>query len=357
MPKWFLLLLLLGCPGLAGAEGASSRTAPVEVEAAFALPEGLRDQLGPRLSDPRLSDKERVRQLLDFMVADDGLALRYREQPTLDVTRAYEARRVNCLSFSLMFVAIARAAGLRAHVQAGDDVLASEVLGDTLFRVTHVNVGVVIDGVHYTIDVGWRSMLAGQPPRPISDAQAVALLRNNEAVERLLADDIHGASKAIESALVLDSATATIWNNAGVIHARSGRRDLAEQAYLHALRRSRANLSALGNLVRLYRASGDAGKAGAYTSRLERAQERDPYFQFLRARELAVAGDHESAVLHYRRAIRLMPDVPAFHRGLAEAYLQQGRADAASRAQQRADSLEARAAARGGIPREDQEAG
>ena len=358
MRRLFLLLLLGLWSTVAWAAVPARGAAPrAQVEAALALPPALHEQLTTRLSAPGLSDGERVQRLLDFMIADEGLALRYREQPTLGLDEAYATRQVNCLSFTLMFVAMARLQGLEAFAQATEQALAVEVVGDTLFRATHVNAGVLIDGREYTVDVGWRAVLAGHPPRRIGDAQAVALLRNNEAVERLLQGDAIGAMPVIESALALDPASAMVWSNYGVINGRVGHGDRAEQAFLRALKLRRAHLGALTNLVMLYRARGSDAQRVAYEARLKRAQDQDAFTQFLLARKLAEAGAHDDAVRRYRRAIRLMPDEPAFHHGLAETYRLQGRVSAAERSRLRAEDLESRRARRGGVRRAEPDAG
>src|SRR5690606_37317317 len=101
-------------------------------------------------------------------------------------------------------------------------------------------------------------------PQRIDDAQLVALLHNNNAVERLERGDLATASAEIQAAMALDVDSTTIWNNAGVIHWRSGRRDAAERAYLRVLDLERDHIGALGNLVGLYRASGQARLAHRY---------------------------------------------------------------------------------------------
>jgi tetratricopeptide (TPR) repeat protein len=218
-----------------------------------------------------------------------------------------------------------------------------------VYRATHVNAGVEVGGLEYTVDVGWRSLVAVRKPRSITDAQLVALLLNNNAIEHLLAGDKEQAAARIEAALALDPDSATILSNAGVVHWRSGRREAAERAYLQALKRQRDHLGALGNLVGLYRETGAERLAAGYAKRLQRAQASDPFSQFMIAQALAASGSYGDAVAHYRRAIRMLPDEPQFHRSLAEAYLKQGNATAAERARGRAGRLEARRASQRGI--------
>ena len=352
MLRAFCLLLLL----LAFAGGPDARAAPAHdatVEAAMALPDELRRMLPPDVVNRRIDDATRVQALVDFMIADDGLALRYQEQPTHGIAGSFALRRVNCLSFTMMFIAMARASGIKAFAQASDDALSMRIQDGTLFRATHVNAGVLIDGERYSVDVGWRGVAAGRKPRRISDARTVALLHNNHAVERLLQGDSAAASVAIAEGLALDASSATIWSNAGVVHARAGRREEAERAYTRALTLQRNHVGALANMVGLHRGRGDDARAAVYEKRLARAQAFDPFSQFLIGQSRAQAGVPADAVAHYRRAIRMLPDEPQFHRSLAEAYQALGDPNAAQRARDRALRLEANQEARRGIREAD----
>lgn len=336
---WLLLLVLLAMRPAVAAEPAG----PVAVQAAEAdmrLPAELRASMPARALDQRVPAMERVQVLLDFMIGDDGLALRYREQPTLSIADSYRSREVNCLSFTLMFVAMARAAGIRAYAQASDEVLVVRVLDNALYRTTHMNAGVEIGGAVYSVDVGWADVLAGREPKRISDVRSIALLHNNRAVERMLGGDLAAAASDSAAALALDPANPALWSNAGVVQARRGDFAAAERNYLQALQLKRSHIGALGNLVGLYRKRADAARAGAYATRLERAQAADPFSQFLLAQQEAAKGAFERAIVHYRKAIRLLPAEPAFHRALAVAYLRKGDAMAWQRTLERAQALE-----------------
>jgi len=346
-----LLLLLLACAGTPEVRAMPLRDDTVEV--AMALPDDLRRMLPADVANRHVDDAIRVQALVDFMIADDGLALRYQEQPTLGIAESFEQRRVNCLSFTMMFVAMARAVGIPAYAQASDDALAMRMQDGTLYRATHVNAGVMIAGERHSVDVGWRGVAAGREPRRISDARTVALLRNNHAVEHLLQGDHGAAAGAIEAALALDGSSATIWSNAGVIHSRAGRRDEAERAYLRAVTLQRDHIGALSNLVGFFRASGNPARAATYERRLRRAQALDPFSQFLLGQARADAGVPTDAIAHYRRAIRMLPREPSFHRSLADAYQALGDLAAAERARERANRLEMRQEARRGIREAD----
>src|SRR3546814_275466 len=167
----------------------------------------------------------------------------------------------------MRFIGRARAAGVDAYAQMSGDTLAMRLVDDTLMRAKHVKAGIDANRQQYTVDVGWRSVVAEHRPRRISDAQLAALLHNNNAVENLQRGDMTGAATEIAAALSLDPDSAMIWSNAGVIELRSGRHDAAERAYLHALDLERDNIGALGNLVALYRATG--ARSEEHTSALQ----------------------------------------------------------------------------------------
>ena len=345
----FLLLVVLA--GIVRADPGTSagQSRDAQVDAAMALPDGLRRAL-PALGLDTASDLDRVRRLFEFMVAEDGLALRYLERPTYGIAESYERREVNCLSFTMMFIALARAAGIDAYAQMSEDTLAMHMVDDTLLRARHVKAGIDANGLQYTVDVGWRSVVAERRPRRISDARLVALLHNNNAIEGLQRGDQAAAAVGIAAALALDPGNAMLWSNAGVIELRSGATDAAERAYLRALDLERDHIGALGNLVALYRATGATRLADRYDDRLRRAQASDPFSQFLIAQGFVERGAYEAAIPHYRRAIRLLPNQPQFHRSLAEAYEKAGKDRAARRALDHALSLERRKYSQQSIP-------
>ena len=320
-----------------------------QIQAAFVLPNDLRAALDARGLKPTDPFRDRIQALIDFMLADDGLGLQYQEQPTYDIAESYSRRRVNCLSFTLMFVALARASGLRARVQASDEVLESWRSGDLLFRTAHVNAVVDGAGGEYKVDVGWLRILASLPARALSDQQAIALFHNNRAMEHLRDGDVDAARADAQAALALESNNAILWSNAGVVERLAGRNSVAEQYYLRALGIRGSSLAALGNLVSLYRSDGQDQLVQEYAGRLQSAQERDPFTQFQFGQTMLQSGDAERAAMHFRKATQMLPTEPSFYRNLSEAYRLQGKQYAAERAARRAVQLETQVASLRGI--------
>lgn len=312
------------------------------VSSALALPVPLRQALMESGFDRSSAQKEQIQKLIDFMLGDKGLALRYQEQPTYSIAESYSRRRVNCLSFTLMFVALARASGMRVRVQASDVVREAWATNDLVFRAAHVSAVVEGGTGSYVVDMGSRNIVAERSRRVIDDRQAVALLYNNLAMEHLANSDLAGATADIEMALALDSDNAMLWSNAGIVEFQSGHQHEAERSYLRALSLADRNFTALSNLVLLYEANGAQEKVLEYRARMQKAQERDPFALFILAQELIKQGNVEDAIPYLRSAIRLLPEQPSFYRILADAYRRLGRQQEADGSSDRAIALEAR---------------
>ncbi len=304
------------------------------------VPEPLRAQFrqwnGP---DPHPAEA-RLERLVAFLFdSERGLGLQYQYDANHTVAEVYATRRANCLSFSLMAIALAREAGLEAYGQEIKDVLTWFQDGNTVYRNNHVNAGFRIGHERFSADVASDEVIARQEPRRIDDAHLLALFYNNRAVALLAQGKRAAAHAYLQQALALSDAYAPFWNNAGVLAYRDGQSTVAEHAYRRALDLDPEHSAAMFNLVTLYKRGGRVAEAAPLERRLERLRQRDPFDQFLLALERERAGDYDGAVRHYRRAIRLFGSEHRFHEGLARAYLHRGDARRAGRELERARQL------------------
>lgn len=308
-------------------------------EQIMAVPPELRAQLQQKVISPGGSGKERLDRLMDFMFQDSGLGMQYAVDATFTVEQAYRERKANCLTFTLLTVALAHEVGLQAYGQEFDRALAWRVGNDVVYRFSHVNAGVHIGGSRFTVDVARGSVILRHPPKSISDRRLLALYYNNRAVELIGHAPPALAEHYMAMALQLDPRYANGWANAGVLRLRQGDLHGAERDYLKALTLDSTNAGALFNLVALYRSNGNEARRAFFERRLEKVQLKDPYFQFMQATDDEQQGDYAGAVRHYRRAIRLYDGDSRFYLGLARAYRQLGRERPARRAMNRALAL------------------
>ncbi|MGN6119527.1 MAG: tetratricopeptide repeat protein [Rhodanobacter sp.] len=308
-------------------------------EQVMAIPPALRAQLQQQVIGSGGSERQRLQRLVAFLFDPSGLGMTYAADATLTVAQAYRLRQANCLTFTLLTVALAREAGLEARAQEIDDVVAWRVQDNVVYRFNHVNAQVAIGRMRYTVDVARDEVLARHQPEPIPDQRLLALYYNNRAAELLADDDPKVAAPYMAMTLQLAPRYASGRANAGVLRLRLGDLRGAERNYLQALALDPTHAGALFNLVTLYRSQGDEARRARFQQRLEKVQQKDPYFQFLLAMDDEKRGDYAGAVQHYRRAIRLYHGDPRFYLGLARVYRQLGEERHARRALQRADVL------------------
>jgi len=332
MRAWMLTALLMLACATAGRAHATA-DAPPDPAQVMAIPTELRDALRRQVTDRSRSPDARLELLMAFLFeSDGGLGMTYDHAATLTVEAAYRTRKANCLTFTLLSLALAREAGLDAHAQHLDEVLSWRQENLHLVRSDHVNTGVRVQQRRYTIDVASRDIVTRAPPRPISDQALLAMYYSNRAMELAIAGDYTAATPYMTVSLALDPTSPGSLNNAGVVALRSGDVAAAARHYRAALARNADHWGALVNLSQLYERLGDSARAQPLRARSERVLARDPFHQFMAGHRAEAAGDYATAVKRYRHAIRLHRSEHRFHSALARALLHQGATRQAVRA-------------------------
>lgn len=312
---------------------------PVAPPQVMAVPEELRARVHADFLSSRMSSHRRLEQLVEFMFHADGLGVVYREDANYTVAEVYQHRQANCLSFTMLFMAIAREAGLEVYPQEIEQTLSWRQDDGTLYLSNHVNAGVRIGPRLFTVDVAGDNVIAREQPVQITEQRLLSHYYNNLAVARLEQADYPGALSLIAIALSLDPQYPSHWSNTGVMRVRNG--DLAggEQAYLQALGLDAGNSHALYNYAGLQQRLGNRTRELELRRRLARVQQNDPLFHFLQAAEYQRKGELTQAIRHYRIAIRLHDKEHRFHAALANAYLETGDVRRAVSALARAQTL------------------
>ena len=102
-------------------------------EQILAVPPALREQLQRQVIGDGGPARQRMQRLVEFLFDPSGLGMTYATDATLTVAQAYRQRKANCLTFTLLTVALAREAGLDAHAQEIDDVVAWHVQDNVVY--------------------------------------------------------------------------------------------------------------------------------------------------------------------------------------------------------------------------------
>lgn len=313
---------------------------PPAIEEVFAIPPALREAVHAQVVVAGgHSEQQRLTALVRFLFDPAGLGMSYQHDADHTVAEAYLTRKANCLTFTLLTVALAREVGIEAHGQEISRVLTWYREGDTLYFSNHVNAGVLAGGHRYSVDVASDSILSGDPPKRIDDRRLLAIFYSNRAATLLASSQFGEAGKYMSAALAADDRYPAAWNNAGVLAVREGRQDDAERAFLAALELDKAHEGALMNLAALYASRGEHGRGQQLRKRIDGIQRRNPFHHFLLANEYEKQGDYASAAKRYRRAIALFDGEHQFHHGLARAYLHLGEYRKAGEALRHAQAL------------------
>ena len=313
----------------------------------FAIPAAMRDMLRTQVINHSYSREQRLQALVEMIFDRHGLDLQYDADATFTVSEIWQQRRANCLAFTLMFVALAREAGIQARVQEVGQVVSwyQDQAQGLVYSVGHVNAGVGFAGRFATVDLDRNVLYDRRGPLPISQARALAHFYNNRGAERMASGDLVGARTFFNAALAQDNSFAATWNNLGVLENRTGDTAAARRALETALRLDGRQDAALTNASALYRKLGMVMQAQALEQRLQSVQREDPFAQYMLGAEAERAGRLDQAIRYYRQAVRLYDTAHQFHFGLARAYFLAGQL-------RRADRELLRAQALGGAPQQ-----
>jgi Flp pilus assembly protein TadD len=286
----------------------------------------------------------RLRQLGHAIIHDPSFKLEY-DETTRTASETFRTRRGNCLSFSNMFVAMARYLGLDARFQEVDIPPDWSFRNDVFVLNRHVDVLVNLgkEGERL-VDFNMDDFRTSYDRRAISDARARAHFYNNMAVEHMEAGDTASALAYFRKAIGNDPLFSPAWTNLGILYLRKGHADHAEAAYLQALRVDKGDLLAMSNLASLYEQQGDEERASRYRDRVRDHRESNPYYRFQLAREAFLAHDYDAAISHLKYAVSQKKNEDQFCFLLGLSYMKKGDEEAARQWMSRAEEMAATAA-------------
>ena len=301
-----------------------------------------------------MEEVKRYQALREWAFAEFTEHYEYDPTFTSSLAELPDSRKVNCFSFSNMFVAAARYSGIDAKFQLVDSPPEWDAEEDTLITTQHINVTGLLD--HAAV-ARQRAFLTMQPEetgtrirdpaarkarnayivdlnpeiasdvfdtREITDREALALFYSNKTVESMLLGDMDGAFQYARLAIDADEYSAVAWHNLGVLFGRGDRLADAEQAYLTALAFDPRSDSTMSNLEKIYRQQGKHDAADALSERLLKNRQKNPYFYYAIGKLWMSEGDAQNASIFFEEAIDRKGDEELFYYALAESQIQMG---------------------------------
>jgi tetratricopeptide (TPR) repeat protein len=288
------------------------------------------------------ADPVKLYQLVAAIVDTDAFGLKY-DDITRTAAETFHVRKGNCLSFSSMFVAMARDVGLHAEFQEVEIPPDWTLDKDTYVLNQHVNVRVDMGlAGKKVVDFNIADFKTSYEMQRIPDTRALAHYYNNIGVERMLAGDTASALVCFRRAIAdNDRRFSPAWTNLGTLYLRKGHTAQAEAAYLQALKASQFDLVAMSNLARLYERLGDRERAAEYQKRVVYHRKLNPYYRYELARRAYAAQHYDEAIGHLKYAIHKRPKEDTFYFLMALSYLQKGDSQTARRWLARAQEVAA----------------
>ncbi|WP_405241706.1 tetratricopeptide repeat protein [Lentisalinibacter salinarum] len=261
----------------------------------------------------------KVRSLSRLLLHPGLLGIDYDARRTGTAAQTFRSRTGNCLSLSILFVAMARELGLDARFQQVEVVPQWDMEGDVLFAARHVNV--------YGHLRGWGDYVMDFYPFPeeprgrrrmLTDGEAIGQFYNNLGAVRLAAGDYAGAWVYFRAAIREAPGWSDTWSNLGLLYQRVGDARSSEDMLRHALALEPDNTSAINNLAVLLHRQARDEEAGRWLDEIRRVRESNPYYYYALARQAQAAGDYDRALSHIEHAMRMKRDETLFRRKAAE---------------------------------------
>lgn len=284
---------------------------PHNIDQIFALSPAIRSEVIEQFSG--LSRSGTVKAIAQWLLDENGRNIVYDLTATLSPVEAFEQRQANCLSFTMLLVALAAELGVRVdynNVKIPDTWSMDANLGMVFYR--HVN-AVLQAGVRkHVYDLAMELYNPGYPQKKVSQNYIAAVFLTNKAVAQLESNNYSTALHLAKLAVSYDPSNADLWVNLGVIKKRLGNYSLAEAAFLSAYRINTYSEVAVSNLERLYREQNKPRKAQLFAKQAQQARLNNPYIHYQNALQAYQDTEYRSAHRSLKRAIVLHNQDPRF---------------------------------------------
>lgn len=284
------------------------------------------------------SDNEKLR-LLIFAIMGEGTFHLIYDETTRTAAETFRDQRGNCLSFTNMFIAMARYLGLEVHYQEVEVPPDWSIAGQSFLLSKHVNVLLETGHRFRVVDFNLYDFKMRFEKRVISDRRGRAHYYNNLGVEHMLSGENTLAVAHLYQSVREDASFGPAWINLGILHRREGYPEYAEAAYLEALRIDSLDLVAMSNLANLYEQEGLLEDAARYRANVAAHRMENPYYRYMMANEAFLGGNYQAAIDHLDFAVRERPHEDLFYSLMSMSYLMSGDRDAAQRWMKKASEI------------------
>ena len=249
------------------------------------------------------SSYETLQELLRELQSTGELSLFYDPAYTGTAEEVFETGRFNCLSYTHLFVGMARELGIDAYYLSVDDLETYRRDNDLVVRSGHITAAYSDGPNQRVLEFSVGPQVDYRFTRQIPDLTAIALYYSNRGAEHLRAGGLEEARWWLAVAVRLDPLLADAWTNLGVARRRLGDLEGAERAYREAIRADPSSFTGYLNLTALYKIRGEKQAATKLLRLLDRRQNRNPYIYLALGDESLEEGRLADAQRFYRKAL------------------------------------------------------
>jgi Flp pilus assembly protein TadD len=281
----------------------------------------------------------KMQRLVYAIIGDGNFELVY-DDKTRTAQETFRDARGNCLSFTNLFIAMARYLEIHAEYQEVDIPPDWSIVGESFFFSQHVNVLVDLGvGLQRVVDFNMYDFQEKYDRRTISDARARAHYFSNIGVGHMMNGETTLAYANFRQAILEDRAFSPAWINMGILHRREKYPNYSEAAYKRALEIYQFSLIAMSNLANLYDEEGKTELAEKYLARVQSHRMKNPYYRYQIANSAFIDGDYKTAIKDLTYAIGKREDEDRFYFLLSLSYLMSGEKEEAQRWMKKAEEV------------------
>ena len=269
-------------------------------------------------------EKRKLDRIVDLIFDRSVVGFEYSGLKTFTAEETFDKRTGNCLSYTTMFIAMARYAGLIAKFQEVSDFSDWNRQGNLIVFSSHINSVVEIGARVYEVDFQYRSEKKFWNRKIIDDDRAEAHYFNNIGSEALLRGDLSSAEEYLGRSIEIDNSFSFAWTNFGVLLKNRGRVKEAVDYFSKAIILDKHNHTAKHNLAGLYESQGDLEKARKLKEQIRKVLNKNPYYHFNLGVMEYNLNNFSASITHFKRAIKKDPKKPEFYVRISAAYYKLG---------------------------------
>lgn len=282
---------------------------------------------------------EKLRRLQALLFDPEEFPFDYQSRETYTAERAFELRTGNCVSFTNLFIALARSLGIDVRAallnRPGDP--ARE--GALIVVNTHIVAAFEHSGGATVFDFNVQRQTDRVGLTLVPDSVVTAVYLNNLGAEALIDGRVDDALELLGDAVRLGPEFTPAHGNLGVARRQAGDLEGAMAAYRGALEIDPRYPTILNNLARLYRHVGRDDEARTVLA-AARNWSATPFVLLIRGDFALIDGDVRGALTLYRQASRLAPQLVEPWIAIARGEAVRGHDAAARRALDKAVELD-----------------